>query len=157
MLLPAAVVVYWASPAAIAVLAPLYPEAPVVMSALAVALTALAVSLVWAVLLMPLRARSELTPLGGELAAMKARGGFVEALRQERQQLEAWRHDASTRRRYHGRMALGGLFVSCLGALVTFILWAEGELWVNVAVFTAVAPLVTLYYAIRYLAPAKGP
>jgi hypothetical protein len=151
-LLVGAVAVYRLSPTMVDWLVADDSERPTAMAALAVALTALGVTILWAAVMLPIRARSELTPLGEELAAIRARGGMLQAVREERRQLDdAGRSaDPRVRRRHDGRMAAAGLFLSSLGALASYVLWADGELLLDVALFTVVAAVVTLYYAARW-------
>src|SRR5690606_6798852 len=120
---------------------------------LAVALTALVVTIAWAAVVLPLRARSDMKPLGRELAEIRAQGGFVEAVRVEQRQLDAMARyrDPVMRRRSHSLLASARLFLAGLGGLVTYVLWAEDRLGLVPPLFTVVALGLAGYHALRRL------
>lgn len=153
-LVPAGAVVAWLGPDAAAWLAPLDPEHSALLSVLAYALVALVCVLGWALLLLPMRARTELGPLRQDWDEIRERGGLVRALRDEQQKIDAAAvsADPATRRRYYAQMAAAGVAVTALVWLFAWALWSDGELGLYGFFVAVVAPGVTLWYAVRYLA-----
>lgn len=158
-LIVGALVVYHLSPSVIGWLTPLWPEETTAATVLGIVLTALGVTIVWAILMLPIRARSELVPLGEELAQIRARGGFGALIREEQDKLEraGKTTDPARRRWYHARMAGAGLLVSCLAALVAFILWADDLASFEAFAVVAVAAILTLYHVARFFLTRGAP
>jgi hypothetical protein len=118
-------------------------------------LTLLALVLVWAVMLLPLRARAGFGPLLGDRDALAARG-LRGALADEQEKLDAAKRsdDPAVRVRYHATFAGVGVLISAGAAALTYALYLDGHFFATPIGFALVAPCLSAYHlalAFRYL------
>ncbi|MEZ4323724.1 MAG: hypothetical protein R3B40_00835 [Polyangiales bacterium] len=107
--------------------------------------------LLWAVALLPLRARAGFTPLSGELAQMRA-VGLTQAVAEEqaKQAALAASQDPAERARYHGPMALVAVLFALAGAALTWALWEDGYVFALPLGAALISPVLAVYHGARW-------
>jgi hypothetical protein len=118
---------------------------------LVVLLTLLVLVVGWAVALLPLRRRSAMPTFAEELAA-KGAASFPELVKKSQRELHqlAGSADPAQRRRYHLRMAAGGLVVGvAFGVGTMAMVLAEGPVFVFVPVAAVAGIGLATYHAGR--------
>lgn len=150
----AAVITAWLGPRFAALLQPLDPDVHHLLAVLGWALAALVSVLALAVLIWPLRRAAGFPGLTGELAAVREHGLQGEVARARLEQERA-RTTPEGRRKHHGTMALVGALLSVgLGGLAWGML-ADGWLFIYPLAGAVVAPVLTVYHAIKALAAGR--
>ncbi len=123
------------------------------------ALTLLAFVVAWAVVLLPLRRRTELPPLTQGLSDVSAQsiGAAYEKARFE-QHVDATSASPAARRRYHLRMAAAGALVAVVTGGLSAAMLSEPSgvvlLWFPVA--AAVSAVLAVYHLVRGLLAGVG-
>ena len=147
-LLPVAYATYRFGPHLAERLRALDPELDTLLAVLGYALTALGGVLVWAVVLLPLRARSGLVPLSKELAA-----GWSPLYAEAEGTLEARRVSSNPRQRaaHHASVAGAGVLLSLLVLLLAWAAYADEYLGLGLIVVAVVFSLLTAYHGGRAL------
>lgn len=157
LLAPVAVAVVALGPVAGRGLREVAPALPTLATVLGHVLVLLGATVGWALVVLPLRVRSEMVPLREDWSTVQRRGGLAATVAAERTRLyaDADADDPARRARYFGRMTLGGAIVSVAAIAVTWLMWKEGAYPLGVLAIAAVTPGLTLYWAVRYLV-ARG-
>jgi hypothetical protein len=124
----------------------LSPDLSGLLTLLGYTLGALAAVIVWAVALLPLRSRSDLTPLREDFANIE---GMVNSVRHEQQALEERRKsdDPKARASYYKSLTLAGIGVTGVATLLSVAIFSDGMLTVLPLCLAA----VTIYYGVQYL------
>lgn len=151
-LLPAGWLVWRLGPFCGAFISSWFPNLRVLTAVLGYALTALAVTLVWVLAMLPLRARSEMGTLRNDWDRVQKRGGPRQMVHDERSRLDADGASSSPRRRgrYFLRMALGGALLSAILVLVSVTTWLEGLTSLELLVATAASVVLTGWWLTRF-------
>lgn len=108
--------------------------------------------LVWAAVLLPLRARAGHVPVSEELAQLR-REGFVNAVSREQVELEERRHsaDPAMRASFHARMALAGGLLSLVAGVTSWAFYEDGRALKLLLAAAVVCPVYTIYYFVQWL------
>jgi hypothetical protein len=106
----------------------------------------------WALLLIPLRAKAGFTPLRDEVAQLREEG-LSEAVARERSALEARATSASAaeRAQHHGLLALVSALLALAGVALSWALFEDGYLFALPLTMALVCPPLALYHGAQWV------
>ncbi|MCB9626785.1 MAG: hypothetical protein H6725_05400 [Sandaracinaceae bacterium] len=108
--------------------------------------------IVWALLLLPLRARAGFTPIGQEVAQLKAEG-LGNAIAREQQTLKrrALSRDPAERAAYHGPLALVSVLFALAGMALTVVLFEDGYVFALPLAAALASPPLAIYHGVQWV------
>jgi hypothetical protein len=111
----------------------------------------LAAVLLWAVVLLPLRARAGFVPVTQELAEIR-REGVAQAVAREYEALNERERsrDPRTRAGFHALMAMAGGLLSLVAIGVSWVSWQDGYAFLLLLAAALVCPVGTVYHLVQW-------
>ena len=141
----------WAGPPVANWLTGLAPDGPTsLLRLLGYLLALVALILLWALAILPIRRLSDMPALGDELRQIKSKG-LAATIREEQARLEASKKSADPQRRarYHAQFAGLALLLTIIVVPINWALAKDGYLWKFWIILMVVLPILAIYHGIQ--------